>query len=127
MKEHGPQPSSRRHAHGTNRYNKNGFMPATSQSSYGNDSDAENIPNSDEISKIIELDENGQPATIADNNDITESQQLLPNDVISPRNNNGQQISNNFEYDEYQMDQKTIEQHNLRQLSQKYSKRRNEI
>lgn len=29
---HGQQPSSRRHAHGTNRYNQNGFMMVTSSS-----------------------------------------------------------------------------------------------
>jgi hypothetical protein len=74
---------------------------------------------------MIEVDENGQAETSLSQTNQVEPLRLFTNDVISPKN-----ISlprHNFGQDEYELDQKTIEQHNLRQMSQKYSKRRQEI
>ena len=62
LKDHGPQPSSRRHAHGTNRYNKNGFMLVTSQSSDGGDLD-ENIRESDVIGQSQQIEQSGYAQT----------------------------------------------------------------
>ena len=112
---HGVMPSSRKHIHATNRYNKNGFMMTTSQSSE-HDSQEQNLQED-----IEEPNSNKDSKNSADiSSSMVEPQKLLANDMMSPNNQRADNDHLNInEYDDTNYhNQKTIEQVNMRLIQQ---------